>query len=783
MSYIHSVCLVVISCFLITSCSSPKQTSSNGAETSTVSALPTDPSPINTITPPSNPSIGTTWLRTADNMTMVYVPASEFLMGTNDGQSWEAPAHKVYLDAFWIDQTEVTSKMYALCMDDGACLERPWPESSETHEFYFGNPEFDNYPVINVNWLQAKAYCEWRGDRLPTEAEWEKAASWDESRQEKYIYPWGNTFNGSITNLCDTTCIRDGLVSGLNIELYANDGYAEVAPVGNYIEGASPYGAMDMAGNVSEWVNDWFSDTYYEVSPFTNPQGPESAEYRVVKGGNWGTWVDSTSSRIRTVTYHTSDTVGFRCARSVPETNNNVSISPLPVSTVTESPTNTSSSQLNPIAVFEWSIETGELYILGSASDGNLYGLTSRSNYVIMSPKGEIILQAPIQEIRCRQGENYQKYAMHYLVRPDGNILCVSGFANDLSELTLISPANPPTLNTQFSPTAWFYPYLRNDQLFPSLEPEKPSDFDEWMFGNSHLFLASGDERKIYLADRGIGFIGRNNEFKIIPYPADFDTTRLYSTDMSDILVDTSVLITPWDDLYISYPLFDAIGNQNGSKTLLIKENGENIAVQAIPDIPTSNYYFPEREELYYLKSERKNLQLYRLDKNLNIMAIYKVSSDIYSLSQYALDTNDMFVGHDNALYYWLDNTLYKYKLVGDNIATNNSAPAAVPTTQSSTIVTPSPASSTTPIVCSNFTSQLQPNMEAKVITDAINMREKPGTNQTIVGIIYAGDKVQLSSEPPICGDGYLWWKVQGVKSGITGWVVEGIDGERWLSP
>lgn len=768
MSHIRSAFAIIISAVLIFGCSSPKPTQDNSAVFT--QAVETALASLATNTPEIL-SVGNIKTNSTDGMNMVYIPEGEF----NMGQGGEA--HKVYLNAYWFDKTEVTNKMYAMCVSAGKCAP-PTSSSSETRQSYFGNPEFDNYPVIYVSWDMAKSYCEWRGDRLPTRAEWEKASTWNPDTQKHNKFPWGDTFQGNLLNYCDSNCPNDGADNS------ANDGYNDTAPVGSYPGGASPYGALDTLGNVWEWTADWKPETY-DTSPATNPIGAEYGEFKITKGSSWKNGLSSTGATgscldngciggYGSKPESSTSTLGFRCIQPIAsQTASNPSS--------TEAPTST--PQPNPMAIFEWSIETGELYILGSASDGNLYGLTSRSNYVIMSPKGEIISQAPIQEIRCRQGENYQKYAMHYLVRPDGNILCVSGFANDLSELTLISPANPPTLNTQFSPTAWFYPYLRNDQLFPSLEPEKPSDFDEWMFGNSHLFLASGDERKIYLADRGIGFIGRNNEFKIIPYPADFDTTRLYSTDMSDILVDTSVLITPWDDLYISYPLFDAIGNQNGSKTLLIKENGENIAVQAIPDIPTSNYYFPEREELYYLKSERKNLQLYRLDKNLNIMAIYKVSSDIYSLSQYALDANDIFVGHDNALYYWLDNTLYKYKLVGDNIATNNSAPAAVPTTQSSTIVTPSPASSTTPIVCSNFTSQLQPNMEAKVITDAINMREKPGTNQTIVGIIYAGDKVQLSSEPPICGDGYLWWKVQGVKSGITGWVVEGIDGERWLSP
>ncbi|MEK7818030.1 MAG: formylglycine-generating enzyme family protein, partial [Actinomycetota bacterium] len=200
--------------------------------------------------------MGSTWVRPVDGMVMVYVPKGVFTMGSSLGDPDELPVHDVYMDAFWIDQNEVTFTMYAR----------------------FAPARSGRYPVNNVSWEQAEAYCAWVGSRLPTEAEWEKAARGSEER----TYPWGNQLpNGDLVNFAD-------LNSRLNWEdTSVNDGYGNVAPVGSYPAGASLYGALDMAGNVAEWVNDWYNETYYSTASLTNPSGPAEGDFRVLRGGSW----------------------------------------------------------------------------------------------------------------------------------------------------------------------------------------------------------------------------------------------------------------------------------------------------------------------------------------------------------------------------------------------------------------------------------------------------------------------------------------------------------------
>ncbi|MHC1739524.1 MAG: formylglycine-generating enzyme family protein [Anaerolineaceae bacterium] len=247
--------------------------------------------------PEQKPTSGVNWLRPADEMLMMNVPAGEFTMGS-EIEPDESPVHTVTLNEFWIDQTEVTTGMYAWCVADGVC-KVPVLKTSSFQDSYYGNPQFENFPVIYVTWSDATAYCAWAGSRLPSEAEWEKAARGVDGR----TYPWGEEV---------PTCKL------ANIQGCKNDTVA----VGSYPENASPYGVLDMAGNVWEFVNDWYGETYYSVSPTSNPQGPETGDggYVVLRGGAWnvGKTYQYAAYRLDDGPTNQYPTFGFRCARSLP---------------------------------------------------------------------------------------------------------------------------------------------------------------------------------------------------------------------------------------------------------------------------------------------------------------------------------------------------------------------------------------------------------------------------------------------------------------------------------
>jgi formylglycine-generating enzyme required for sulfatase activity/tRNA A-37 threonylcarbamoyl transferase component Bud32 len=247
-----------------------------------------------TPTPRSTPKPGDTQVSNKDGMVLVWVPEGEFSMGSDIGGTGDKPAHIVYLDGYWMDRTEVTNGMYALCVVAGVC-NQPGSTSSYTRTSYYGDSQYKDYPVIYVDWNQATAYCEWAGRRLPSEAQWEKAARGTDGR----TYPWGNT------------------APDANLANY-NENKGDTTAVGSYPSGASPYGIMDMAGNVWEWVADWYAETYYSSSTATNPQGPASGSNRALRGGSWYNNVTNAccSYRHRGTPGNSTTSIGFRCALS-----------------------------------------------------------------------------------------------------------------------------------------------------------------------------------------------------------------------------------------------------------------------------------------------------------------------------------------------------------------------------------------------------------------------------------------------------------------------------------
>jgi formylglycine-generating enzyme required for sulfatase activity len=250
-----------------------------------------------------------------DEAELVFIPAGEFTMGSNESDPYfwgaEAPQHVVILDEFWIYKTEVTNRMYALCQEAKSCP-RPAQVHSVITDSYYGNPAYDNYPVIYVTYVDAVSYCSWAGGRLPTEAEWEKAARGTDRR----LFPWGDDDpSGDLANICDRLCTQ-----GAKREAAVDDGFPGPAPVGSFPAGVSPYGVLDMAGNVWEWVFDWFSPAYYNVSPMENPLGPAAGVTRGIRGGGWDTPNSGVRVVVRTSLTPTKSLngLGFRCVIDEP---------------------------------------------------------------------------------------------------------------------------------------------------------------------------------------------------------------------------------------------------------------------------------------------------------------------------------------------------------------------------------------------------------------------------------------------------------------------------------
>jgi formylglycine-generating enzyme required for sulfatase activity len=202
-----------------------------------------------------------------------------------------------------LDRTEVTNAQYRLCVNDGICMPPSQP-GSHTREEYFNHSAYDNLPVIYVTWEQAAAYCEWVGGRLPTEAEWEYAARGASNR----AFPWGDEFDGPRLNFCDVNCEASWAEESMN------DSYVDTAPVGSYPDGASWCGVYDLAGNVAEWVADWYGG--YSAEAVTDPQGVIEGEYRVYRNGSFLNYAAQLRATYRSGAYPDvpAHFVGFRCA-------------------------------------------------------------------------------------------------------------------------------------------------------------------------------------------------------------------------------------------------------------------------------------------------------------------------------------------------------------------------------------------------------------------------------------------------------------------------------------
>jgi len=213
----------------------------------------------------------------------IEISAGDFLMGNS--RSKHVPIHNVYLDAFQIDTREVTNAQYR----------RFIKQTGHQAPRYWQDPKYntDDQPVVGVTWRDAQAYCAWRGKRLPTEAEWERAARGTQSR----LYPWGDRFDVSRTNTRESKNRRP-------------------MAVGSYPSGASPDGLLDMSGNVWEWCNDWFGKEYYLHSPHRNPSGPAEGKKRVIRGGGWTAPETDMANRRGEKPSKTYPSLGFRCARS-----------------------------------------------------------------------------------------------------------------------------------------------------------------------------------------------------------------------------------------------------------------------------------------------------------------------------------------------------------------------------------------------------------------------------------------------------------------------------------
>ncbi len=300
--------VIIILIFSVSSCNMPFKIVPN-VSTTPPPPITNTPSPAASTQPPVEPAQTTptpektteqaefvpvtgsvlTWI---DYSNFVYVPEGEFTMGKENILPDEFnPAHKVTMSGFWIHQAEVTNQQYASCVDAGVCSA---PNKEQGYPYWYAQPDKTNDPVVGVTWSQAKQFCEFIKARLPSEAEWEKTARGTKDE----VYPWGTEQpNCSLLNF--NKCLKT----------------PQPDEVRSYMSGASDYEALDLAGNVFEWVSDWYGENYYNESPASNPTGPSEGIYKVYRGGGFlSSEVDvSATSRFFTEPEQHSADLGFRC--------------------------------------------------------------------------------------------------------------------------------------------------------------------------------------------------------------------------------------------------------------------------------------------------------------------------------------------------------------------------------------------------------------------------------------------------------------------------------------
>ena len=242
----------------------------------------------------------------ADPRNMVLVSPGFFIMGSNKSLEDEAPEHRVYLDSYWIDKFEVSAGKFAEFLNTMDNLKGYYLDNKFGTLYYDGRfhprPGLENYPINNITWNAADEYCKWKEKRLPTEAEWEKAARGTAAQ----AYPWGNIPPSDTLARYFQTWTKE-------------ENHKVMVPVQALTEGQSPYGLHNMAGNVKEWVDDWYDREYYnEQSEYANPRGPIGGEFKVIRGGSWRDMKGFIYSTFRNSGNPKSrmDDYGFRCAKN-----------------------------------------------------------------------------------------------------------------------------------------------------------------------------------------------------------------------------------------------------------------------------------------------------------------------------------------------------------------------------------------------------------------------------------------------------------------------------------